>query len=72
MYDKFSDTGKHSIEWVQITKKFLKLDFASGHREASCPCSRYENRRMLFEYEMSAHLAKKRFMSNYLVWHQHG
>jgi hypothetical protein len=27
---------------------------------------------MLFEYEMSAHLATKGFMSNYLVWHQHG
>jgi hypothetical protein len=30
------------------------------------------NRRMLSEYEMSAHLAKKGFMSNYLLWHQHG
>jgi hypothetical protein len=27
---------------------------------------------MLSEYEMSAHLAKKGFISNYLVWHQHG
>jgi hypothetical protein len=27
---------------------------------------------MLSEYEMSAHLAKKEFMSNYLLWHQHG
>jgi hypothetical protein len=27
---------------------------------------------MLFEYEMSGHIAKHRFMSNYLVWHQHG
>jgi hypothetical protein len=27
---------------------------------------------MLSEYEMSAHLAKKAFMSNYQVWHQHG
>jgi hypothetical protein len=71
MYDGYSDTGKHSIEWVQITKEFLKLDFASDHREASCPCNGFENRRMLSEYEMSAHLAKKRFMSNYLLWHQH-
>jgi hypothetical protein len=27
---------------------------------------------MLSEYEMFAHLAKKGFMSNYLLWHQHG
>jgi hypothetical protein len=27
---------------------------------------------MMFEYEMSGHIAKHRFMSNYLVWHQHG
>jgi hypothetical protein len=71
MYDGFTDTGKHSFEWVQITKEFLKLAFVGGHREASCSCSRCENRRMLSEYEMSAHLAKKRFMSNYLLWHQH-
>jgi hypothetical protein len=72
IYDGFSDTGKHSVEWVQITKEFLKLAFAGGHREASCPCSRCENRRMLSEYKMFAHLTKKEFMLNYLVWHQHG
>jgi hypothetical protein len=33
---------------------------------------RSENRRMLSKYEMSAHLTKKGFMSNYLLWHQHG
>jgi hypothetical protein len=27
---------------------------------------------MLSEYEMSTHLAKKGFMLNYLLWHQHG
>jgi hypothetical protein len=51
--------------------KFLKLAFAGGHREASFPCSRCENRKMLLD-EMSAHLAKKGFMSNYLLRQQHG
>jgi phage terminase large subunit GpA-like protein len=72
MYDGLSDTGKHSTEWVQITKEFLKLAFAGDRREVSFPCSRCENRRMLSEYEMSPHLAKKEFMSNYLLWHKHG
>jgi hypothetical protein len=27
---------------------------------------------MFSEYEMSGHLAKKEFMANYLLWHQHG
>jgi hypothetical protein len=71
MYDGFSDTGKHSTEWARITKELLKLAFAGGHHEVSCPCSRCENRRILSEYEMSAHLAKKGFMFNYLLWHQH-
>jgi hypothetical protein len=71
MYDGFSDTDKHSAEWVRITKEFLKLDFAGGRREVSCPCSRCENRRILSEYEKSAYLAKKEFMLNYLLWHQH-
>jgi hypothetical protein len=71
MFDGFSDTGKHSAEWVRITKEFLKLAFASGSHETSYPYSRCENRRILSEYEMSSHLAKKGFMSNYLLWHQH-
>jgi hypothetical protein len=71
MYDGFSDTVKHSTEWVRITKEFLKLAFVGGRHEASCPCSRCENRRMLSEYEMSTHLSKKGFMSNYLLWQQH-
>jgi hypothetical protein len=58
MYNGFSDTGKHSNEWICITNEFLKLAFVGGHCEASCPCSRCENRRMLSEYEMFAHLAK--------------
>jgi hypothetical protein len=72
MYDGFNDTSKHSTEWVQITKEFLKLAFYGGCCEASCPCSRCENKKMLSGYEMSAHLTKKGFMSNYLLWHQHG
>jgi hypothetical protein len=72
MYDGFSETGKHSAEWVWITKEFLKLAFAGVRHEASFPWGRCENRRMLSEYEMSTHLAKKGFMSNYLLWHQHG
>jgi hypothetical protein len=72
MYDGLSDTGKHSAEWVRITKEFLKLAFASGHHDVSYSCSRCENRRMLSEYDMSAHLAKKGFMLNYLLLHQHG
>jgi hypothetical protein len=72
MYDGFNDTGKHSAKWVQITMEFLKLAFTGSRRELSCLHGRCENRRMLSEYEMSAHLTKKGFMSNYLLWHQHG
>jgi hypothetical protein len=72
MYDEFSDIGKHSAEWVRITVEFLKLAFVRDHHEASCPCSRCENRRMLLEYEMSSHVAKKGFMMKYLLWHQQG
>jgi hypothetical protein len=71
MYDGFSDTGKHSTEWVQITKEFFKLAFVGGLHEVSCPCTRCDNRRMLSKYEMSADLAKKGFTLNYLLWHQH-
>jgi hypothetical protein len=72
MYDGFNDKGAHSNEWFWITKEFLKLAFADGHREAMCLCSRCCNRRMLSECEMSGHIAKKGFMPDYLVWHQHG
>jgi hypothetical protein len=71
MYDSFSDNGAHSAEWFWIGKLFLKLAFAGGYREAMCPCSRCCNRRMLSKYEMSCHIAKKGFMPDYLVQHQH-
>jgi hypothetical protein len=72
MYDGFSDKGAHSAEWFQIAKEFLKLAFAGGCREAMCPCNKCCNRRMLSEYEISGHIAKKEFMLDYLVLHQHG
>jgi hypothetical protein len=72
MYDGFRDKGVDSAEWFEIAKNFLKLAFAGDRREAKCPCNRYRNRRMLSEYEMSGHITKHEFMSNYLVWHQHG
>jgi hypothetical protein len=72
MYDGFNNIGKQSVEWVRITKEFLKLAFTGGRHEASCPCSRCENRRMFSEYEMSTHLSKKGFILNYHLWHQHG
>jgi hypothetical protein len=50
----------------------LEISFCGAHSESSCPCGRCENRRMLSEYKMSAHIPKKGFMSNYLLWHQHG
>jgi hypothetical protein len=72
MYDGFSDKGVHSIEWFEIAKNFLKLAFTGDHHESKCLYNRCRNRRMLSEYEISGHIAKHIFMSNYLVWHQHG
>jgi hypothetical protein len=71
MYDGFNDKGVHSAEWFWIAKEFLKLAFAGGRHKAMCLCSRCCNRRML-SYEMSGHIAKKGFILDYLVWHQHG
>jgi hypothetical protein len=67
MYDGFSDKGAHSAEWFEITKNFLKLAFAGVRREMKCPCNRCQNRRMLSEYEISDHIAKHKFIPNYLV-----
>jgi hypothetical protein len=71
MYDGFSDKGAHSAEWFKIAKNFLKLAFASDHRDAKSPRNRCQNRRM-FLSEMSGYISKQGFMPNYLVWHQHG
>jgi hypothetical protein len=48
------------------------LAFAGDHHEAKCQNNRCQNRRMLPKYEMSGHIAKHRFMPNYMVWQQHG
>jgi hypothetical protein len=68
----FSDKGAHSAKWFEIVKNFLKLAFTGDRREATCPCNRCQNRRMLSKYEMSGHITKHRFMPNYMVWRQHG
>jgi hypothetical protein len=72
IYVGFSDKGAHSAEWFEIAKNFLKLAFAGDRCEVKCLCNRCQNRRMLSEYEVSGHIAKHKFMLNYLVWHQHG
>jgi hypothetical protein len=72
MYDGFSDKGAQSVKWFELATNFLKLAFVGDRREVKCPCNRCQNRRMLSEYEMSDHIAKHGFISNYLVWHQHG
>jgi hypothetical protein len=72
MYDRFNDKGAHSTEWFEIAKNFLKLAFPGDRCEAKCLCNKCQNRRILYEYEMSGHIAKPGFMPNYLVWHQHG
>jgi hypothetical protein len=72
MYDRFSDKCAHSAEWFEVAKNFLKLAFAGDRREAKCLCNRCQNRRILSEYEIYSHITKHGFMSNYLVWHQHG
>jgi hypothetical protein len=64
MHDGFSDKGALSTEWFEVAKNFLKLTFAGDHHEAKCMCNRCRIRRMLFEYEMSDHIAKHRFMLN--------
>jgi phage terminase large subunit GpA-like protein len=72
MYNGFSDKGAHSAEWFEIAKNFLKLASAGDRREMKYLCNRCWNRRILSKYEMSGHIAKHEFMSNYLVWDQHG
>jgi hypothetical protein len=67
MYDRFSGKGAHSTNWFEWWWYFLKLAFAGDHLEVKCPCNRYQKRRMLSENEMSGHIAKHRFMSNYLL-----
>jgi hypothetical protein len=72
MYDGFSDNSAHFVEWFEVVKNFLKLAFASDRREVKCPYNRCRNRRMLSEYKLCGHIAKHRFMLNYLVWDKHG
>jgi hypothetical protein len=72
MYDGFSNKGAHTAKWFEIAKNFLMLAFPSDRCEVKCSCNKCQNRRMLSEYKMSGHIAKNRFMSNYLVWHHHG
>jgi hypothetical protein len=72
MYNGFSKKSGHSTEWVRIVKEFLNQAFASGHRVAKCPCTICWNYRFLTRDEVHVHLCQEGFMSNYLMWHDHG
>jgi hypothetical protein len=49
----------------------MNLAFAGGRRVANYPCIKCGNYKMLLLYDMHGHLAKDRFMPNYLVWCNH-
>jgi hypothetical protein len=53
-------------------KEFLNKAFADGRRVAKCPCTICRSYRFLTQDEVQIHLCQEGFMSNYLVWHDHG
>jgi hypothetical protein len=72
MYDGFSKKSGHSAEWVRIVKEFLNQAFAGCRHVAKCPCTICQNYRFLNQDEVQVHLCQEGFMSNYLVWRDHG
>jgi hypothetical protein len=72
MYDRFSEKGDHSIEWVPIIKDFLNQAFAGGHHAGKFPFKICQNYKFLTQDEVQLHLCKKWFRPKCLVWHDHG
>jgi hypothetical protein len=72
MYDGFSKKSGHSAEWVRIVKEFLNQAFAGCRHVTKCPCTICQNYRFLNQDEVQVHLCQEGFMSNYLVWRDHG
>jgi hypothetical protein len=60
---RFSDKGAHFAKWVLIINDILKLAFAGDGHKAKC-CA--------IGVRIEGCCLSMRFMSNYLVWHQHG
>jgi hypothetical protein len=72
MYDGFSKKSGHLAEWVRIVKEFLNKAFADGHRVAKCPYTICRDYSFLTQDKVQIHLCQEGFMSNYLVWRDHG
>jgi hypothetical protein len=72
MYNRFIMKSGHSAEWVPIVKEFLNQAFASGRHVAKCPCTICRNYRFRTQDEVQVYLCQEGFMSNYLVWRDHG
>jgi hypothetical protein len=72
MYNGFSKKSGHSTEWVRIVKEFLNQAFAGCRRVAKFPCTICQNYRFLNQDEVQVHLCQEGFMSNFLVWRDHG
>ena len=73
MYDGFDVNGAHSAEWVKIAEAFTKQAFGNGKaRYVMCPCKTCNNRQLKSKDDIRVHLAKFRFMPDYMLWHEHG
>ena len=62
MYDGFSTTGAHSMEFAHIANVFVNQAFASGCTVVKCPCSKCKNRLLLHKPEIQLHIAKDGFI----------
>jgi hypothetical protein len=72
MHDRFSNKSGHSVELVRIVKEFLNQAFAGCRHVAKCTYTICQNYRFLNQDEIQVHLCQEGFMSNYLVWCDHG
>jgi hypothetical protein len=73
MYDGFdSVTHGHSDAWVRVADEFVALAFVGDARFAKCQCRECQNLIRLKKVEVLYHVFKHGFMTNYLIWREHG
>jgi hypothetical protein len=73
MYDGWRKNGAHSREWVDKTNKYTEHAFSLSNTGITrCPCSKCQNGLSHDKKNVSIHICRFGYMTDYEVWVHHG
>ena len=72
MYTGWKRGGNFTMHWIKNTEAFMNQAFAKGVKTTWCPCSKCVNTRRQTRQDMTEHLCRYGFTTDYTQWTFHG